>query len=70
MPKPRRNTSSLIRKHLVVDQRKLDAARKALGTVTDSATIDAALEAVVLQAEIDTALDKAAAANAFGASRS
>jgi hypothetical protein len=35
-----------------VDQRKLDAARKILGTATETETIDAALDAITFRNDI------------------
>lgn len=69
MPKPRRTPVAKKRKNFVVDQHKLDAARKALGLPTDTATVDAALDAVVFRAELFAALDKLAEANVFGPAR-
>ena len=53
------------RKNIVVDQRKLDAAKTALGALTETATIDAALDLVVFRTEIFTALDRVAADGGF-----
>lgn len=40
------------RKNLHIDQRKLDSARKALGVKTETETVDAALDAIVLRKEL------------------
>ena len=53
------------RKNIVVDQRKLDAAKTALGALTETATIDAALDLVVFRTEVFTALDRVAADGGF-----
>lgn len=65
-PARRRKAATLKRKNIVVDQAKLDAARQALGVTTETATVDAALDAVVFRAELFGALDRLAAANVFG----
>lgn len=41
-----------VRKNLHIDQRKLDAARKALGVKTETETVDAALDAIAFRREI------------------
>jgi hypothetical protein len=41
-----------VRKNVVVDQRKLDAARRALGVETETETIDVALGLVVLRRDL------------------
>ena len=46
------------RKNILVDQRKLDAAKTALGALTETATIDAALDLVVFRTEVFSALDR------------
>ena len=53
------------RKNILVDQRKLDAAKKALGASTETATIDAALDLVVFRTEVFSALDRVAADGGF-----
>ena len=53
------------RKNIVVDQRKLDAAKAALGALTETATIDAALDLVVFRTEVFSALDRVAADGGF-----
>jgi len=47
----------LVRKRLDVDQHKLDAAKETLGTTTDTATIDRALDRVILAAELSAGLE-------------
>lgn len=68
MTKPK--SSSLVpaarkRKNILVDQRKLDAAKIALGAPTETATIDAALYLVVFRSEVFDALDRVAADGGF-----
>ena len=59
------------RKNILVDQCKLDAAKSALGALTETATIDAALDLVVFRTEVFRALDRIAADGGFApASRS
>lgn len=41
-----------MRKNLHIDQRKLDAARRALGVKTETEAVDAALEAIAFRKEI------------------
>ncbi len=41
-----------VRKNMQIDQRKLGAARAVLGTVTDTDTVDAALDAIVFRREL------------------
>ena len=53
------------RKNILVDQRKLDVAKTALGALTETATIDAALDPVVLRTEVLSALDRVAADGGF-----
>ena len=43
-------------KHVQLDQRKLDRARRILGTRTETETLDRALDLVVTEADIDRAL--------------
>ena len=43
-------------KHVQLDQRKLDRARRALGARTETETLDRALDLVVAEADIDRAL--------------
>ncbi len=69
MAKPRRPARSAPvvrkRKNIVVDQRKLDAAKAALGALTETAAIDAALDLVVFRTEVFSALDRVAADGGF-----
>ena len=68
MAKPRRPAPVVRkRKNILVDQRKLDAAKTALGALTETATIDAALDLVVFRTEVFSALDRVAAAGGFAA---
>lgn len=48
----------LKRKNMLMDQRKLDAAKAALGTHTETAAVDAALDLVVFRTEVFQALDQ------------
>ena len=48
----RRTTAGWVRKNVVIDQRKLDAARKALGVTTETEAIDLALDYVAFRREI------------------
>jgi hypothetical protein len=43
-----------------IDMRKLQAARRVLGTHTDTETVDLALELVAFQSEVFAALDRLA----------
>ncbi len=52
----------LKRKNMLMDQRKLDAAKAALGVNTETAAVDAALDLVVFRTEVFQALDKLVAA--------
>ena len=49
------------RKNMVIDQQKLDAARRALGLETETATVDAALDLVVFRTELFAGLDRVVA---------
>ena len=42
----------LMRKNMIVDQRKLDEARRALGTATETDTVDQALDLVAFRTEL------------------
>ena len=53
---------TLRRKNMVMDQRKLDAAKAALGALSETAAVDAALDLVVFRAEVFRGLDELAAA--------
>jgi Arc/MetJ family transcription regulator len=46
---PGRPPRGWVRKNLHIDQRKLNAARKALGVKTETETVDAALDAIALR---------------------
>jgi len=48
-------------KHVQLDQRKLDRARRALGARTETETLERALDIVVAEADIDRALRSARA---------
>lgn len=50
------------RKNMLMDQRKLDVAKAALGANTETAAVDAALDLVVFRTEVFQALDQLAAA--------
>jgi hypothetical protein len=50
---------ALRHKHVQLDQRKLDRARRALGARTETETLDRALDIVVTEADIDRALRSA-----------
>lgn len=52
----------LKRKNMLMDQRKLNAAKVALGAETETATVDAALDLVVFRVEVFRGLDALAAA--------
>lgn len=47
---------ALRHKHVRLDQRKLDRARRVLGARTETETLDRALDLVVTEADIDRAL--------------
>jgi hypothetical protein len=47
---------ALRHKHVQLDQRKLDRARRALGARTERETFERALDLVVAEADIDRAL--------------
>lgn len=51
----------LRRKTMLMDQRKLDAAKSALGASSETAAVDAALDLVVFRAEVFRGLDRLAA---------
>jgi hypothetical protein len=50
------------RKNMLMDQRKLDAAKAALGAETETATVDAALDLVAFRTEVFRGLDNLAVA--------
>jgi hypothetical protein len=51
-----RMAAVLRHKHVQLDQRKLERARRALGARTETETLDRALDLVVAEAEIDRVL--------------
>lgn len=51
-------TPSLRHKHVQLDQGKLNRAKRILGARTETEALDAALDIVVSEAEIDTTLRK------------
>jgi hypothetical protein len=51
--------SALRHKHVVLDQNKLDRARRALKTRTDRETIERALDVVLTDQQLDALLRKA-----------
>ncbi len=55
------------RKNMLIDQRKLDAAKAALGAETETAAVDAALDLVVFRAEVFRGLDALVAAGGLEA---
>ena len=57
---------ALRRKNMLMDQRKLTAAKAALGAATETAAVDAALDLVVFRAEVFRGLDLLAAAGGLG----
>lgn len=50
--RPGRPARGWVRKNMQIDQRKLDAARAVLGTVTETDTVDAALDAIAFRREL------------------
>jgi hypothetical protein len=50
--RPRGSRTGWVRKNMVMDQRKLDAARRALGVDTDTEAIDRALDFVAFRREV------------------
>ncbi len=55
------------RKNMLMDQRKLDAAKAALGVDTETAAVDAALDLVVFRTEVFQALDQLVSAGGLAA---
>lgn len=55
------------RKNMLIDQRKLDAAKAALGVQTETAAVDAALDLVVFRAEVFRGLDALVAVGGLAA---
>ena len=51
-----------VRKNLHIDQRKLDVARRALGTKTETETVDAALDAIAFRKELSDGVARLRAA--------
>jgi hypothetical protein len=51
-PRARRSRAGWVRKNVVMDQRKLDAARRSLGVETETETIDLALDFVAFRREL------------------
>ncbi len=49
-------TAAIRHKHVRIDQRKLDKARKVLAASTETEALDRALSLVVSEADIDAAL--------------
>ena len=60
-------TRLIRRKNMLIDQRKLDAAKAALGVQTETAAVDAALDLVVFRAEVFRGLDALAAVGGLAA---
>jgi len=52
-------TSALRRKHVQLDQEKLNRAKHILGAKTETEALDRALDIVVAEAEIDAVLKEA-----------
>lgn len=50
--------STLKHKHLVLDQKKLERAKKILNAKTDTEVLDRALDIVVTESELDAVLRK------------
>jgi hypothetical protein len=63
-PKPPRGRPprGWVRKNLNIDQRKLDAARKALSVATETEAVDAALDAIAFRRELAAGLARLRAA--------
>ena len=57
-----RTRTVMKRKNMLMDQRKLDAAKAALGAATETEAVDAALDLVAFRAEVFRGLDELAAA--------
>jgi hypothetical protein len=57
-----RTRRTMRRKNMLMDQRKLDAAKAALGANSETAAVDAALDLVVFRTEVFRGLDELAAA--------
>jgi len=50
--RPRGRRAGWVRKNMVMDQRKLDAARRALGVETETEAIDQALDLIAFRIEV------------------
>lgn len=57
--RPERN---MVRKNFYVDQSKLDLAKASLGTVTETETVDRALDRIIFAAELSAGIEALAAA--------
>jgi hypothetical protein len=70
MPPSERERASLRRKNLILDQAKIDRARKVLGAATETEAITRALDAVndlaQFQAELDRGFDSLIGRGGFG----
>ena len=64
----RRSAAPRKRKNIFIDQGKLNAAMAALGALSETATVDAALDLVVIRTEVFSALDRVADAGGIAAS--
>jgi len=51
-PRPRSSRVGWVRKNVVMDQKKLDAARRTLGVETETEAIDLALDFVAFRREL------------------
>ena len=51
-PRPRGSRAGWVRKNVVMDQKKLDAARRTLGVDTETEAIDLALDFVTFRQEL------------------
>lgn len=60
----------LKRKNMLMDQRKLDAAKAAPGTEADTTVVDAALDLVVLRTEVFRAVDQLVAVGGLACPKS
>ena len=52
---------TMIRKNMLMDQRKLDAAKSELGVDTETAAVNAALDLIVFRGEVIHGLERLAA---------
>lgn len=62
-----RTRRTIRRKNMLIDQRKLDAAKVALGVGTETAAVDAALDLVIFRTEVFRGLDALVAAGGLAA---